>query len=108
MGPCLPGPGGDPSPRPASLYLHKAEPQQLSQESSTATPRADMAPACRARRSSRAPWAAHLQARVCAHACKRARARGDLGSPPGGESVNQILGTANVEVRGSSQARDGT
>lgn len=46
--------------------------------------------------------------RGCVRMRASGRARGDLGSPPGGESVNQILGTANVEVRGSSQARDGT
>lgn len=43
MGPRLPRPRGAPRPRLASLYLHRAEPQQLNQDSSTATPEADMA-----------------------------------------------------------------
>ena len=38
-------PQGRPFPRLASLYLHRAEPQQLRQDNNNATPAADMVPA---------------------------------------------------------------
>ena len=40
-GPACPAPG---MPPPASLYLHRAEPQQLRQDNNNATPAADMVP----------------------------------------------------------------
>ena len=90
-------PQGCPLLRLASLYLHRAEPQQLSQDNTTTTPEADMAPArhyptgmplVRVAGAGRGLFARRWRERM------RASAR--RGRAAGGENVNQILGKAKL------------